>query len=120
MPKYTLRQGNTVAKLSELAYHQPEGFQENNTWHVSEETISADVDTKLTSGPATIRYESQEFPVTVTVLEFETVAGEDDEPEEGDPACSIEIGYAEGLPKLALALGLLEHLTPKQQRALVG
>lgn len=41
---------------------------------------------------------------------------EDEEPEEGEPACNIGIGYAEGLPTLALALGLLEPLTSKQQR----
>jgi hypothetical protein len=43
----------------------------------------------------------------VTVLEFETLPGEEDEElKEGEPACTIEIGYADGLPKLALALGL--------------
>ena len=46
--------------------------------------------------------------VSQTVLQFETLPGEEDEDlEEGKPACTVEIGYAEGLPKLALALGLL-------------
>ena len=57
----------------------------------------------------------------MTVLEFETLPGEEDEEfEEDEPACHIEIGYAGGLPKLALALGLLEHLSPKQKRTLQG
>src|SRR4030095_489630 len=121
MAKPILRQGDVIAKLSKVSYRPAEGFQEDNTWHVAEESISAESDTKLKDGHATIQHDGTEFPVTLTVLEFETLPGEeDDESEEGDPACAIEIGYAEGLPKLALGLGLLEHLTPKQQRAIVG
>ena len=107
MAKFTLCQGDVTAKLSEVSYMPAEGFQEDNTWHVTEESISAESDTKLTNGPATIPHAGMNFPVTVTVLEFETLPGEEDEePEKGEPACTIEIGYAEGLPKLALALGL--------------
>ncbi|MEP6670198.1 MAG: hypothetical protein ABJF10_13640 [Chthoniobacter sp.] len=110
-----------TANLSEVSLRPDEGFQEDNTWHVAEATISADSDTKLRDGPATILYGGIQFPVTVAVLEFETLPGEEDEePEADEPACTIEIGYAEGLPKLALALGLLEHLTQKQQRAILG
>lgn len=117
MAKFTLRQGNVTAKLSEVSYQPAEGFQEDNTWYVAEESISAESKTELTDGPATIQHGGMEFPVTVTVLKFETPPGEEDEePEEGESACAIEIGYAEGLPKLALALGLLEQPTPKRQR----
>jgi hypothetical protein len=105
MAKFTLRQGNTTAKLSNVSYSPSEGFVEDNTWHVAEESISADSDAKLTNGPATIRHDGMEFPVTVR--ELLTLPGEEDEePEEGEPACTIEIGYAEGVSKLALALGL--------------
>lgn len=108
MAKFTLRQGAVTAKLTEVSYQPAEGFQEDNTWHVADEVISAESDTKLTNGPATIQRGGMEFPVTLTVLEFETLSGEEDEKlEEGEPACTVEIGYAEGLPKLALALGLL-------------
>ena len=121
MEKITLQQGGITAILSEVAYHRPEGFQESNTWHVTQEAISADSDAKLTDGPATIQYGEQTFPVTVTLVELEQLPGEEDEePEDDKPACRIEIDYAEGLPKLALALGLLDHLTPKQQQALEG
>ena len=107
MKEFTLRQGDVTATLSEVSYLPPEGFQEENTWHVTDESISAESDTKLTDGPATIQHGAMNFPVTVTVLEFETLPGEEDEePENGEPACTIEISYAEGLPKLALALGL--------------
>jgi ribonuclease D len=104
-PKYTLRQGKISAHLSELAYHPSEGFQESNTWHVSEEAITAHSDRKLADGPATIHCGSADFPVTITLM---------------DSAHSIEIACAEGLPKLALALGLLDHLTPKQRQAVMG
>jgi hypothetical protein len=108
MGNFTLRQGGVTAKLSEVSYMPAEGFQEDNTWHVAEESISAASDTILTNGPATIQHGGMDFPVTVTVLEFESLPGEEDEEsEKGEPARTIEIGYAEGLPKLALALGLL-------------
>jgi hypothetical protein len=107
METFSLRQGNVTAKLSEVSYMPAEGFQENNTWHVAEESISAESDIKLTNGQATIQHGGMNFPVTVTLLESETLPGEEDEePEKGESACTIEIGYAEGLPKLALALGL--------------
>jgi len=68
-----------------------------------------------------VQYGGTEFPVVVTVLESEMLRGEEgEEPEKGEPACTIEIGYAEGLSRLALALGLLDHLAPKQQRAALG
>jgi hypothetical protein len=121
MKEFTLHQNDVTAKLSAVCYQPTKGFQEDNTWHVAEQSMSADSDTELTNGPATIQHGGKEFPVTVTVLEFETLPGEeDDEPKEDEPACTIEIGYAEGLPTLALALGLLEHLTPKQRRAVIG
>ena len=121
MEKHTLHQGGTTAILSEVAYHRPEGFQESNTWHVTQETISAESGTKLKNGSATIQHGKQTFPVTVTLVELERLPGEEDgEPEDDEPACRIEIEYVEGLPKLAFALGLLDHLTPKQQQALEG
>ena len=109
MPKYDLRQGALTAKLSKVSYRPAEGFKEDNTSHVSDETLLAESDTKLSNGPATIKHGGMEFPVTVTVLESDDE--EDEGAEEGEPACAIEIGYAEGLPKLASALGLLP---PKQ------
>lgn len=110
MENFTLHQGAVTAQLSEVSYQPAEGFQEDNTWHVAEESLSAEADTKLTDGPATIRHGDKDFPVKVTVLEFESLPGEeDDELEEGEPACIIEIGYAEGLPKLAMALGLFDR-----------
>jgi hypothetical protein len=107
MVRYTLRQGDVTAKLSQLSYRPDEGFEEDNTWHVAEETISAESDIKLRNGPATIQHGGTEFPVTVTVFESNTQPVEEDEPDEGAPICSIEVGYAEGLPKLAQVLGLL-------------
>jgi hypothetical protein len=119
MATITLRQADLTIELCNVCYRPNEGFQENNTWFVAEESISAECDTKLTNGPATISHRGKEFPVTVTVLQFETQpAEEDEEPETEEPASIVEIGYAEGLPKLALALGLLQHLTTKQQRAI--
>jgi hypothetical protein len=117
----SLRQAGITAKLSQVEYHQPEGFQEDNTWYVSEETLTADSDTQLASGPATLMYDGKTYQVAVTVLEFEPIPGQEDEgPEPGEPVCSIEISTPGSLPKLALALGLLDHLTSKQQRALAG
>lgn len=104
MSKVVLCQGEVIATLSDLSYRPAEGFHEGNTWHVSEETLLGESDKELANGPATIKHGEMEFPVTVTLLEFETLS--DEESEEGGPACTIEIGYAEGLPKLALALGL--------------
>jgi hypothetical protein len=107
MAKMILRQGDVTAKLFDVSYVPAEGFEADNTWHVAEDSISAKSETELTNGPATIQNGGTEFPVTVTVLEFETLPGEEDEkPKKGKAACTIEIGYAEGLPKLALALGL--------------
>lgn len=113
-----LRQNGKTAKLSNVTYCQPEGFQESNTWHVSAETINAESDIKLTSGEATIQYGSAVFLVTVEVVEFEVLPGE--QAAEDEPASFIEIGCADGLPKLALALGLLGNLSSKQKRTLLG
>lgn len=119
MGKTTLRQGQIVATLTDLVYHPAEGFQEQGTCYATEEVIAADSDTELECGPAMLIHRRLEYPVTVTVMEIEQQPGEEDDgPEDDEPACLIEIGCAEGLPKLALALGLLDHLTPKQ--ALVG
>ncbi|MBE2203052.1 MAG: hypothetical protein IAE94_01755 [Chthoniobacterales bacterium] len=118
MPKITLKQGDTIAALSELAYHQPQGFQQDNTWYATEEVIAADADQQLECGPATLIHDGKEYPVTVTVMEFEEVPGEDGEPEEDEPACMIEMNYTDGLPKLAYALGLLEGYNKKQLAAL--
>ena len=106
MSNLALRQGTVTAKLSQVSYRPAEGFEEANTWHVADESLLAESDTKLADGPATIKHGGVEFPVTVTVLEFEPDE-EGEGGEEGEPACTIEIGYAEGLPKLASALGLL-------------
>jgi hypothetical protein len=55
--------------------------------------MSSESDIKLTNGPATIQHGGIEFSVTVTVLEFQTQLGEEDEePKEGEPAGAIEIG----------------------------
>ncbi|MEI6194272.1 MAG: hypothetical protein WCS42_08070 [Verrucomicrobiota bacterium] len=53
----------------------------------------------------------------MTVFEFEDE--EDEDIGEAEPACNIEISYGESLAKLALALGILEHLTPQQQQAIM-
>jgi hypothetical protein len=105
MSNVTLRQGDVVAKLSEVCYRPDEGFLEDNTWHVAEASISAESDTKLKDGLATIEYDGKEFPITVSVLEFEL--GPDEEDDESESACTIDIAFAEGLPKLAQALRLL-------------
>ena len=118
MASFTLRQGDVIAQLSEAWFRPAQGFEEDNTWHVSEESIWAQSDSKLRDGPATLQHGGSEFPVTVTVLEFETLPGEDDEPEKGEPACLIEIGYADPLQKLALDLGLIEQPPAKQRRPL--
>jgi len=119
MAKITLRQGEIITLLSEIAYHQPEGFQEQGTWHATEQVITADSDTKLECGPATIQRAGRCYHVTVTVMEFQKQPGEeDDEPEEDEPVCSIEIDYVDGLPKLAYALGLLEGYNKGQLAAL--
>jgi hypothetical protein len=108
MANFILRQGAITAKLSEVSYLPPEGFEEDNTWYVADESISAESDTKLTNGPATIEHGGMEFPVSVNAIDIEAPPGEEDEEfEEGGPACTIEIGYAEGPQKLARALGLL-------------
>lgn len=110
MADFTLRQGDVVAKLSQLGYRPDEGFQEANTWYVAEASISADSDTKLSNGPATTEHDGKEFPITVSVLESERPAKEDDQDEDDgwkNPVCEIEIRHAEGLPKLAKSLGLL-------------
>ena len=91
MADFILRQGDVTATLSEVFYQPVEGIQEGNNWYVDDESISADSDTKLTDGPATIRHGGIQYPVLVTVL-----GNDDEESEEGDPACTIEIGYAEG------------------------
>ena len=108
MADISLRQGDVIAKLSQVCYRPDEGFQENNTWYVADASISADSDTKLVNGPATIEHEGMKFPVTVRVLECESLSNDEDEDSEWpNPVCMIEIGYAEGLPELADALGLL-------------
>lgn len=106
MPQFTLRQGNLVAKLSQVRYQPNEGLQENNTWYVDEAFIAAGSDKKLTNGPATLEYAGKKFPITVSVFEVDT-AWDDEDCEFPSPVCEIEIGYAEGVKQLARDLGLL-------------
>lgn len=104
MPKITLHQGDVTANLKEVAYNPAEGFQEEGSWHVVEESISAIPDAKLASGPATIHCGEATFSVSVTVFHQER---------------TVEIACPDGLPKLALALGLLGHLSPKERKAIL-
>lgn len=97
----TLHQGGVTANLSNLSYEPAKGFQEENTWQVADESLFAEVDAKLKNGPATLRHDGRVFDVTITVLEFDPVPGDEDEAN-----FTIEIGYADGLAKLALALGI--------------
>ena len=113
MANITLRQNDMSANLSDACYHPDTGFIEDATWQVAEAVIRADSDTTLESGPATIQCGDEEFAVTITVY-----GHDEDEIEEGDPACMIDIAYSKGLQKLALALGLLDHLPRKQQEAI--
>jgi hypothetical protein len=103
MADFRLRQGEVLATLSEVDYQAAKGFQEDNTWHVDDEVITADSDVPLKDGPAILLHEGQEFPVSVNVFEFEG----DDEPGEEGPACFIDIGSADGVAKLATTLGLV-------------
>jgi len=118
MSATTLRQGTDTATLSELAYHPPQGVKEQGGWYATEEVIAADSDTQLESGHATLIHCGKEYPVTVIVMEFGEVHGQDDESEEDEPVCMIEMEYADGLPKLAYILGLLEGYNQKQLAAL--
>lgn len=112
-----LSQGDVTAGLSEIFYKPAEGFQEGNTWYVAEESISAESDRELTDGPATLHYTGKQFPVTVSVLEFEAEPGDEDAEIEGaEPACIVEIDFDEGLPKLARALGLADDPSARRQR----
>ncbi len=98
-----------TAELSEIFYHPDEGFEEDNTWHVAEASISADSNVKLADGEATIRHGNSEFAVNIRVLNTEVSSDEENEETENrEPAYSIEIEHDEGSHKLALALGLLE------------
>ena len=65
-----------------VTYHPPQGVQEQGAWYATEEVIAADSDTQLESGPATLIHCGKEYPVTVIVMEFGEVPGEDDEPKE--------------------------------------
>jgi len=108
--EFTLRQGDVTAKLFNVAYEPAQGFEEGGTWGVAEEYISAESDTKLSDGPATIQHGGTEFPTTVSVFEKE-----DEETQVDEPACTIDISYAAGLSDLAQALGLIEEI-PKRPR----
>ena len=119
MAKITLRQGNVPATLSDVYYRPDEGFLADNTWCVSEAAIEAGADAQLFTGPATIRRGQMQFEVTIVVCEFQG-AEEEEDIVDGEPVCSIEIEYKGKLRKLALELGLLEHLSPKQRREIAG
>ena len=94
----TIHQGKVTAKLSEVSYRPARGFQEDNTWHVAEEAITAEADTPLITGLAMIRYGRMEFEVTVTVFEVEMLPGEvDEENEDCKLTYSLEIEYEPGL-----------------------
>lgn len=108
MPHFTLRQSNIIAKISQVCYKPDEGFREDNTGYVAEASMSAESDTKLANGLATLEYDGNEFPIMVSVLEVDSPPDDEDEEDEfRNAVCEIEIGYAEGLAKLAHALGLL-------------
>lgn len=107
--------------LGEVCYHGVEGFQESNTWHVAEAVIRAELDTKISSGPAELHRDGKTYPVIVEVLQFvEEPADEEDEIED-EPACEIEIKPVKGkLAQLAIDLGLLDHYSKKQKAALLA
>jgi hypothetical protein len=119
MAKIILRQGGVTAKLSDVLYRPNEGFLEDNTWCVDEESICADADAPLKTGPATIQHGGMKYEVTIRVFvtEMESDEEADDDVEATWP---IEIECEAGLQKLALALGLLDHLTPRQRREIEG
>ena len=108
MEEFTLRQGDVIAKISNLRYRPDEGFQEDNTWHVDEASIAGESDKKLTNGSASLEYGGKKFPITVSVFEVDIPQDDEDEDDEfPNPVCEIEIGYTEGVKQLAKSLGLL-------------
>ncbi len=117
MSTLSIHQNGIHAGVKSIAYHGAEGFQADNTWCVSEESIRAELDTKICSGPAEIHYGSTIFAVTVEVFHYEEIPGDDIE-EDDERVYAIEIHYSDGLPKLANALGLLDYYTRKQKAAL--
>jgi len=118
MSKITIQQGAVKATLGEVCYHGAEGFQESNTWHVAEAVIRAELDPKISSGPAQLHRDGKTYPVIVEVLQF--VEEPEDEIED-EPACEIEIKPIEGkLAQLAIDLGLLDHYSNKQKAGLLA
>lgn len=47
----SLQQNGITASLTELTYHQAEGFLDGNTWCAREERITGESDTELVDGP---------------------------------------------------------------------
>jgi len=106
METFKLRQGDTIATLSEIEYQGAEGFQEDNAWHVAEETMTAESNVNLNDGPAVILHNGKEIPISVNILKFESSPGQEPESDGDEPACTIDISHAEGLTKLAITLGV--------------
>lgn len=118
MSAMTIHQNGIQAGVESIEYRGAEGFQEDNTWHVLEETLDAELDTKIASGPAEIHYKGRVFRVTVDVLHFENEDDDDDvdglEDEEKNPECMIRISTPSGLEGLAEALGCFD--TPPERK----
>ncbi|MGC3992006.1 MAG: hypothetical protein QM796_20405 [Chthoniobacteraceae bacterium] len=65
----SLQQGGNLARLSNVIYHQAEGFEESNVAYATEEAISAESDAALASGPATILHDEKSYSVLITVVD---------------------------------------------------
>jgi|GEM_PF-3471594 len=117
----TIKQNGITATLSEVTYHGAQGFVEDNTWQVAEETICAASDKDLIDGLAMIKCNGTTFFVKVTLLKYDKEpADEEQEDLEEEPACEIQIYPSEGsVEKLAASLGLLEHYTKSQIRDVI-
>lgn len=114
----SLQQNGKTAKLFDLNYRPKEGFQEDNTRYVSEQAITTASDIKLEDGPAMIQFQGQSHPVTISVFEYQVDSLDEDE--ESEPQkFPIELSREEGLPQLALALGLLDHMSQKEREDLL-
>lgn len=105
---YKLKQGETIATLSNLLYSPPDGVIEGGQAYALEETLTADSDEVLEDGEAQLIYNGQIFTVEITIPEYPDPDAEEDAVDELS-ACEILIDYHAdgGLEKLARELELI-------------